>query len=186
MADIFDVLADSTRRDLLSALRESSSAPRVGEPNAGELSVGELVELLGLSQPTVSKHLRVLRDHHLVQVREVGQHRLYRLDSAPLEAMQGFLGPFLDAPDTAQPATAAATPAASGEGPTDDASFGDGTPVFAAFTAPSIPSPVRRIAQSLQNSAATGHALGRYLGGGHDGIRSTLNRLALVLTRRSL
>jgi len=73
MADIFDVLSDPTRRDLLQRLRAS-----------GELSVGALVEQTGLSQPTVSKHLKVLRDHELVTVREEAQHRFYRLEPAPL------------------------------------------------------------------------------------------------------
>lgn len=110
MADIFDVLADTTRRDLLQALldkRESSNGA------AGELSVGEMVELLALSQPTVSKHLRVLRDSRLVRVREVGQHRYYRLDPAPLDGVEEFLVPFLVSPPAGPAAGAAATPAAS-------------------------------------------------------------------------
>ncbi|MBX3099429.1 MAG: winged helix-turn-helix transcriptional regulator [Salinibacterium sp.] len=84
MADIFDVVSDPTRRELMLALRERS-----------ETSVGELVERLGLSQPTVSKHLKVLRDHELVHVREVGQHRYYRLDTAPLEELESWLIPFV-------------------------------------------------------------------------------------------
>ena len=60
-----------------------------------ETSVGDLVERLGLSQPTVSKHLKVLRDHELVRVREVGQHRYYRLDTAPLEELEAWLIPFV-------------------------------------------------------------------------------------------
>ena len=83
MADIFDVVSDPTRRELMLALLEK-----------GETSVGELVERLGLSQPTVSKHLKVLRDHELVSVREDGQHRYYRLDAAPLEAVEDFLEQF--------------------------------------------------------------------------------------------
>lgn len=63
---------------------------------AGEISVGDLVERLGLSQPTVSKHLRVLRDHGLVTVREDGQHRFYRLDPAPLEDLEDWLTPYLE------------------------------------------------------------------------------------------
>jgi DNA-binding transcriptional ArsR family regulator len=84
MSDIFDVLADGTRRELLRNLRE----------RAGEVSVGELVTELGISQPTVSKHLKVLRDHALVAVREEGQHRYYRLDAGPLEEVAGWLAPF--------------------------------------------------------------------------------------------
>lgn len=92
MADIFDVVADPTRRDLLQALLEQRTSHL---SVSGEISVGELVERLGLSQPTVSKHLKVLRDHGLVSVREDGQHRYYRLDAAPLEALEAWLVPFV-------------------------------------------------------------------------------------------
>lgn len=92
MADIFDVVSDPTRRELLQVLLEQR-APQLSE--TGEISVGELVEHLGLSQPTVSKHLKVLRDHGLVSVREDGQHRYYRLDPTPLESLEDWLVPFL-------------------------------------------------------------------------------------------
>lgn len=94
MADIFDVLADPTRRDILHALLDTYVAT---EDERGELSVGELVSTLGLSQPTVSKHLKVLRDHDLVAVREEGQHRYYKLVASPLEAVEDWLIPFLSA-----------------------------------------------------------------------------------------
>jgi ArsR family transcriptional regulator len=94
MADIFDVLADGTRRELLHRLLESSHR---GSSSRGEISVGDLVTELGISQPTVSKHLKVLRDHGLVAVREEGQHRYYHLDPAPLEQVSDWLSPFLDA-----------------------------------------------------------------------------------------
>jgi DNA-binding transcriptional ArsR family regulator len=87
MSDIFDVLADGTRRELLRTLRD----------RAGEVSVSELVEQLGISQPTVSKHLKVLRDHALVAVREEGQHRYYRLDADPLAEVEDWLAPFAGA-----------------------------------------------------------------------------------------
>lgn len=91
MADIFDVLSDSTRRELLSRLLDR----RLDEgPTAGELSVGQLVEATGLSQPTVSKHLKVLRDHGLVTVREEAQHRYYRLEIEPLGEVEEWLAPF--------------------------------------------------------------------------------------------
>ncbi len=95
MTDIFDVLSDPTRRDLLARLRDASAA------DDGELSVGTLVEQTGLSQPTVSKHLKVLRDQGLVSVREEAQHRFYRLDAAPLAAVTAWLSPFLPAPPSA-------------------------------------------------------------------------------------
>jgi ArsR family transcriptional regulator, arsenate/arsenite/antimonite-responsive transcriptional repressor len=91
MADIFDVLADGTRRELLSALLER----RVHGAPGGEMSVGELVEKLGLSQPTVSKHLQRLREHGLVSVRSEGQHHLYRLESGPLRSVEAWIGDFV-------------------------------------------------------------------------------------------
>ena len=94
MADIFDVVSDATRRDLMQALLERYVS---GASSRGEISVGDLVEHLGLSQPTVSKHLKVLRDHGLVTVREDGQHRYYKLDAAPLEDLEDWLIPFLSA-----------------------------------------------------------------------------------------
>jgi DNA-binding transcriptional ArsR family regulator len=86
MADIFDVLADGTRREILRQLLESR----------GELAVGDLVTELGIAQPTVSKHLKVLREHGLVAVREEGQHRYYHLDASPLEEVEVWLEPFTD------------------------------------------------------------------------------------------
>lgn len=92
MADIFDVVADATRRDILKVLLDSH-VDAAGA--AGEISVSEIVAKLELSQPTVSKHLKVLREAGLVHVREEGQHRYYRLDSIPLEGLEDWLIPFL-------------------------------------------------------------------------------------------
>ena len=74
-------------------LRQREAAASRSDEGAlpGESSVGELVERLGITQPTVSKHLKVLRDHHVVQVREDGQHRYYRLASGPLSDIRRFL-----------------------------------------------------------------------------------------------
>src|SRR5260370_2309501 len=92
MADIFDVIADATRRDILQVLLDSC----VDESNeSGEISVSEIVAKLELSQPTVSKHLKVLREAGVVGVREEGQHRYYQLDSAPLEDVEDWLIPFI-------------------------------------------------------------------------------------------
>jgi len=104
MADIFDVLSDPTRRDLLGRLLT------VGAQADGELSVGALVELTGLSQPTVSKHLKVLRDHGLVQVREEAQHRFYRIDPAPLREAADWIADFVPGRDAAGEARAELTP----------------------------------------------------------------------------
>lgn len=107
MADLFDVLADDTRRDILALLRQREAAASRSDEGAlpGESSVGEIVERLGITQPTVSKHLKVLRDHHLVEVREDGQHRYYRLSSGPLEQVRQFLDSLAptDSPQSSAP-----------------------------------------------------------------------------------
>lgn len=90
MPDIFGVIADSTRRDILGVLLE-----RLGDD--AEISVSEIVAELEISQPTVSKHLKVLREAELVTVREEGQHRYYTLNPEPLEMVEDFVIPFLSA-----------------------------------------------------------------------------------------
>lgn len=78
----FAVLADPGRREILDALR------------SGERPVNDLVDLLGLSQPAVSKHLRVLREAGLVAVRRDAQRRWYRLCPEPLAAVDAWLAPY--------------------------------------------------------------------------------------------
>ncbi|MGH9138166.1 MAG: ArsR/SmtB family transcription factor [Acidimicrobiales bacterium] len=78
----FAVLAERTRRDILDLLRD------------GERPVGDLVGHLRLSQPAVSKHLRVLRDAGLVEVRPDAQRRLYRLRLQPLAEIDEWLAPY--------------------------------------------------------------------------------------------
>ncbi len=82
MASTFEVLAEPSRRLILDLLR------------AGERPVGELVTALALSQPTVSKHLRVLRDAGLVEVRVDAQRRLYRVRPEPLRDLAAWLAPY--------------------------------------------------------------------------------------------
>ncbi len=89
MADIFDVIADGTRRDILRLLLDRSA---IGDRGT---SVSHIVQELGVSQPTVSKHLKVLRDAELVSVREEGQHRYYSLSPAPLDEVDDWLMPFV-------------------------------------------------------------------------------------------
>ncbi len=89
MNDIFDVLAEPQRRDILVHLR--NAAP-------GDLSVGDVVSLIGSTQPTVSKHLKVLREAGLVTVREDGQHRFYRVNPEPLAIVEGWVAVMNDAP----------------------------------------------------------------------------------------
>lgn len=90
MADIFDVIADGTRREILRLLLDRSADGDRGT------SVSQIVQELGVSQPTVSKHLKVLRESHLVSVREEGQHRYYSLSPAPLDEVDDWLMPFLE------------------------------------------------------------------------------------------
>ena len=82
MATTFEVVAEPRRREILDLLR------------AGERSVGELVEDMKLSQPGVSKHLRVLREAGLVDVRADAQRRLYRLRPDPLADLDAWLAPY--------------------------------------------------------------------------------------------
>src|SRR4051794_29673931 len=78
----YAALAEPHRRDILGMLR------------TGERSVGELVSSLPLSQPGVSKHLRVLREAGLVAVRSDGRRRVYALEAAPLAEVDAFLAPY--------------------------------------------------------------------------------------------
>jgi DNA-binding transcriptional ArsR family regulator len=82
MASTFEVLAEPTRRRILDLLRDD------------ERSVGELVDRLTLSQPGVSKHLRVLRDAGLVEVRVEAQRRWYGLRPEPLTEIDAWLEPY--------------------------------------------------------------------------------------------
>jgi DNA-binding transcriptional ArsR family regulator len=79
---VFEVLAEPNRRRILDLLRPS------------ERPVGEVVAQLELSQPAVSKHLRILREAGLVEVRGDAQRRLYRVRPEPLHAIDDWLGPY--------------------------------------------------------------------------------------------
>jgi DNA-binding transcriptional ArsR family regulator len=78
----FEVLAEPNRRRILDLLR------------VAERPVGDLVAALAVSQPAVSKHLRVLREAGLVEVRTDAQRRLYRLRPEPLRALDEWLDPY--------------------------------------------------------------------------------------------
>jgi DNA-binding transcriptional ArsR family regulator len=78
----FEVLAEPSRRRILDLLRDD------------ERSVNELVDRLPLSQPGVSRHLRVLRDAGLVRVRQDAQRRLYAVDPEPLAEIDAWLAPY--------------------------------------------------------------------------------------------
>jgi len=79
---MFELLAEPTRRRILDLLRD------------GERPVGELVDRLSMSQPAVSKHLRVLRDSGLVDVRVDAQRRMYRLRPEPLKEVDAWIAPY--------------------------------------------------------------------------------------------
>jgi DNA-binding transcriptional ArsR family regulator len=81
-ADAFNAVAEPRRRQILDALAD------------GERSVGELVRQLDLPQPLVSKHLRVLREVGLVDVREQGRHRMYRIDGRPLKPIHDWVSAY--------------------------------------------------------------------------------------------
>lgn len=78
----FEAVAEPNRRRILDVLRE------------GERPVGDLVEALGVSQPGVSRHLKLLRDAGLVRVRAEGQRRLYSLEPAGLADLDTWLMPY--------------------------------------------------------------------------------------------
>ena len=77
--DVFNAVAEPRRRQILDALA------------GGERPVNDLVRLLGLAQPQVSKHLRVLREVGAVDVREQGRQRLYRLNGQALKPIHDWV-----------------------------------------------------------------------------------------------
>jgi DNA-binding transcriptional ArsR family regulator len=79
---MLEAIAEPTRRRILDAVRD------------GERSVGDLVERVGMHQPGVSRHLKVLRDAGLVEVRHDAQRRLYRLRPEPLRELDEWLEPY--------------------------------------------------------------------------------------------
>jgi DNA-binding transcriptional ArsR family regulator len=78
-SDAFNAIAEPRRRQILDVLAD------------GERPVNDLVALLDLAQPQVSKHLRVLREVGLVDVRDEGRRRMYRLDGRPLKPVADWL-----------------------------------------------------------------------------------------------
>jgi DNA-binding transcriptional ArsR family regulator len=82
MESTFAVLAEPTRRSILTLLLKN------------EQSVGDLERRLRIPQPTVSKHLRVLRQAGLVEASVDAQRRIYRLRAAPLQSLDAWLAPF--------------------------------------------------------------------------------------------
>jgi len=77
--DAFNAVAEPRRRQILDVL------------SGGERPVNELVALLDLAQPQVSKHLRVLREVGLVDVRDEGRQRMYRVNGHPLKPIHDWV-----------------------------------------------------------------------------------------------
>jgi DNA-binding transcriptional ArsR family regulator len=77
--DAFNAVAEPRRRQILDLLA------------GGERPVNDLVDALGMAQPQVSKHLRVLREVDLVEVRDEGRHRMYRLNGQPLKPIHDWV-----------------------------------------------------------------------------------------------
>ena len=82
MESVFEIIAEPNRRAILSLLVSSQQ------------SVGEIARQLRMPQPTVSKHLRVLREAGIVESRVDAQRRLYRLKAEPLREVDAWLAPF--------------------------------------------------------------------------------------------
>lgn len=79
---VLQAIAEPTRRRILDAVR------------GGERSVGDLVEIVGMHQPGISRHLKILRDAGLVEARPDAQRRLYRLRPEPLQELDEWLEPY--------------------------------------------------------------------------------------------
>jgi DNA-binding transcriptional ArsR family regulator len=82
MESVFEIIAEPNRRAILSLLASSQQ------------SVGEIERQLGMTQPTVSKHLRVLRDARFVESTVDAQRRLYRLKPEPFQEVDAWLAQF--------------------------------------------------------------------------------------------
>jgi DNA-binding transcriptional ArsR family regulator len=84
-SDVFNAIAEASRREILDTLA------------AGEKAVGAIVNDLSMSQPQVSKHLRVLSEVGLVSCRADGRHRMYRLEPARLRPLHEWLAKYAQA-----------------------------------------------------------------------------------------
>lgn len=156
--DIFAALADPTRRQLLEALKP------------GERTVGSLVDELGVSQPTVSKHLKVLREASLATMRADGQRRFYALALPALAEAAAWAGSFLPA---AVPAAAPRYPAStqnatlgSAQGPAIPAGIPASTPAktparLPERLAPAVPEPASAGTQASAAAQQLGRTVGR-------------------------
>ena len=108
-----------------------------------------------LAQSTISQHLKVLRDSGLVAVREEGQHRYYRLEPSPLEAIEDWIIPFLSA---------------------DVVILGNdaGSTAFAAWAGSSLPKPLRKVAETIEHPSDAGTAVGRSVADASHQVRAVI------------
>jgi DNA-binding transcriptional ArsR family regulator len=143
--DVFAVIAEATRREILASLR------------SGDKAVGELVEELAASQPTISKHLKVLREADLVSMRAQGQKRYYALNPKGLAEVANWLETFDVVTKSAASApagdSAGAVPTSSAA-PAASAPFAGAGGLAAAVTGP---------AGAAASATAPGHSVGGQL-----------------------
>lgn len=155
--DVFAVIAERTRRDILELLRTEGK------------SVGQLVGELGVSQPTVSKHLKVLREAGLVTMRAQGQKRFYSLESSPLLSVQDWIAGFTAAPAEAAPEGpvpfAVPGPAAAGPEapvPAEEVPAGVGAPAAGVLAAAALaPAGSPRATAEATRQQQIGRTMGR-------------------------
>jgi DNA-binding transcriptional ArsR family regulator len=141
--EVFAVIAEGTRRDILQALSKEHKA------------VGQLVDELGVSQPTVSKHLRVLREAGVVTMRAQGQKRYYSINTEPLMLVSEWLDSL--GAGLARGSRAASRPAARAAGAAAPAVSTVPTPEVGTVHAPVAPvrqSPAAAILEKAPDDAA--------------------------------
>lgn len=130
--------------------------------------MGALVAALGVTQPTVSKHLKVLRDAKLVTVREEGQHRYYRLSPEPLDELASWLVPFVKVDDS--------VPVATEDDPSQT--------VFSAWAGAELPVPLRKVVESIDHAGEAGTAVGRSVADASHQVRTVIDDVAHNVERR--
>ncbi|MCU6478902.1 DNA-binding transcriptional ArsR family regulator [Arthrobacter silviterrae] len=162
--ELFSVIAERTRRDILEALAKEHKA------------VGELVEELGVSQPTVSKHLRVLREAGVVTMQAQGQKRFYSINTKPLSLVSAWLDG-LGAGITAAPHATATHATAQRSGTPRIAATPAATAGVPSVPTPAAPTPAAPAVTAAPTTPATPAVTGApaaaaavvLVGGEHEG-----------------
>ena len=160
---VFAVIAESTRRDILEALAQENKA------------VGQLVDELGVSQPTVSKHLRVLREAGVVTMRAQGQKRFYGINAEPLGLISAWLES-LGAGTASTVAESVETPAAlpSPAPVVQDQPVDESVPVDVA--APALPEAVTAASEQVVVGSVVPRQAMVPLGGGDASVQGQISR----------